>query len=60
MQPTLWLLISCSGTPSRAIRMAGARISSMVTLPEPNSWTVLTQPAAAPGQVTELMSVRGI
>lgn len=32
----------------------------MVSLPEPNSDTVLIQPAAAPGTVTEFKLVRGI
>lgn len=32
----------------------------MPNLPEPNSSIVLSQPAAAPGTVTELRSVKGI
>ena len=57
---TLLLLISCVGIPSLAILIAGARISSSVKLPDPNSLTVFAHPAAAPGTVTALRLFSGI
>jgi hypothetical protein len=53
-------LISCTGTPSFAILIAGARISDIDNLEEPNSEWVFSQPAAAPGTVTELRLTSGI
>src|ERR1700761_8908347 len=51
---------SDTGKPSSASLIAGARICASDTLPLPNLSTQSTQPAAAPGTVTEWTLVVGM